>query len=617
MARIFLLHLTALVLSFGAAWSADDASAPAAAAAATPAAEASATPAAADASASAPAAAAATTPAVTLDTLSAELKTDEGNITTALNSVNETALNTGDNCWVLVSSALVLLMTLPGLALFYGGMVRKKNVLGTMMQSLTIACIVSVLWAICAYSFAFGPGATVAGVDLNGKPVMDLTDPTKPVPLMVPATDGDGYPVLDKDGNQTKMPVQVSAQSAMFWGGNAYILSDKTFTDSAHHPMRVGKDKDGNWLKPADPRTDPKDNTTLLGGVATFPLVPAPNGAYCTSINHGSYSLFQLMFAIITPALICGGYGERMKFSSMCLFSGLWLILVYCPLAHMVWGQNGLFNWGAWDSNAGRTNDWAAFDFAGGTVVHISSGIAALMCALFLGKRKGLGTPMPPHNLTLTYIGACLLWVGWFGFNAGSALQANGLAVLAFANTHMATAAAALSWPLAEWILKGKPTVLGACSGAVAGLVAITPASGFVTPIGGLILGAIAGVLCMCTASYMKAFFGYDDTLDAFGVHAIGGMWGAIATGIFFNVDSNPNLLALNPNLYSEIVSGQHHMILGQAKAVCVAIVLSAIGSSLILVVLKYTIGIRVSEADEEAGLDLSQHGEEGYHNLA
>jgi Amt family ammonium transporter len=266
----------------------------------------------------------------------------------------------------------------------------------------------------------------------------------------------------------------------------------------------------------------------------------------------------------------------------------------------------------------GRTNDWAAFDFAGGTVVHISSGVAALMCAFFLGKRKDYGkVPMPPHNLTLTYIGAALLWVGWFGFNAGSALQANGLAVLAFANTHFATAAAALGWVFAEWILKGKPTVLGGCSGAVAGLVAITPASGFVTPMGGVILGAIAGVLCMCTSSYMKAALGYDDSLDAFGVHAIGGMWGAIATGIFFNPDSNPNLAALNAGLYGEIVTGHHNVILGQVKAVLVAIVLSAVGSSVILAVLKFTIGIRVKPEDEEAGLDLSQHGEEGYHALA
>jgi Amt family ammonium transporter len=325
--------------------------------------------------------------------------------------------------------------------------------------------------------------------------------------------------------------------------------------------------------------------------------------------------LFQLMFAIITPALICGGYAERMKFSSMCVFSSLWLLFVYCPLAHMMWGENGYFNW----STPAFVKS-SAFDFAGGTVVHISSGIAALMCALFLGKRKGYdqGREIKPHNLAMSFTGAALLWVGWFGFNAGSALQANGLAVMAFANTHFATAAAALSWPAAEWFMKGKPTMLGSISGAVAGLVAVTPASGFVTPMGAITLGLVVGVLCMVTSSYMKKALGfYDDSLDAFGVHAIGGMWGAISTGIFINADTNPNIAAAAPDLYNAIVAGQVSLVWGQAKAVLNAVALSAIGSSIILAIVKGTMGLRPTLEQEEEGLDITQHGEEAYAHSA
>jgi Amt family ammonium transporter len=534
--------------------------------AATPAAAAPATPPAAAAPAAAPA------PVDKPKTIEERLTALEAATKGATDSVNEAAFNAGDNAWVLVSSALVLLMTLPGLALFYGGMVRKKNVLATLMQSLTIACLVSLLWALIGYSIAFGPGASVA---------RELKDE---------------HGQLLKDDKGVVRTEPVPLPSASYWGGFSYRLLDHVVTDSARDAIVLETAKDGSvQIK------------TPAGA-----LVPGPYAGYCPSINHGSYMLFQLMFAIITPALICGGYAERMKFSSMCLFSALWLLLVYCPLAHMVWGENGYFNWAF-----PKAVKSPAFDFAGGTVVHISSGVAALMSALFLGRRKGYPeSPMPPHNLTLSFIGAMLLWVGWFGFNAGSALQANGLAVIAFANTHFATAAAALAWPLAEWLLRGKPTVLGAISGAVAGLVAVTPASGFVTPMGAIVLGLVAGVLCFITSSYLKRALGYDDALDAFGVHAIGGMWGAIATGIFFNVDTNPGIAASNPELYLDIVTGKIGavaLVIGQAKAVATAVVLSAVGSALILALVKATIGLRVTRVEEMEGLDLSLHGEEGY----
>jgi Amt family ammonium transporter len=322
--------------------------------------------------------------------------------------------------------------------------------------------------------------------------------------------------------------------------------------------------------------------------------------------------LFQLMFAIITPALICGAFAERMKFSAMLLFITGWFLVVYLPMAHMVWGENGYFNWGF------NNNLHGAFDFAGGTVVHISSGIAALMACVIMGKRKNyLKEIMPPHNLTYSFIGACMLWVGWFGFNAGSALSASGLATLAFANTHFATAAAAIGWPLAEWLIRGKPTVLGAISGAVAGLVAITPAAGFVTPGSALAIGLIAGFLCFTSTSYLKQAFGYDDSLDAFGVHGVGGTWGAIATGLFFNVEANPGVRALNPSLYTAILNHEHPVIFNQIKAVLVTVLLSAIASAILLLAIKAIIGLRVKDEDEITGLDLTQHGEEGYHGLA
>jgi Amt family ammonium transporter len=545
----------------------------------------------------------------TLKTMGDRMTAVETLATAANSSATELTFNTGDNCWVLVSSALVLLMTLPGLALFYGGMVRTKNVLATLMQQITITSLVSILWALVGYSIAFGPGPSETHVKLDdsGSPVKDPATglpATETLPLFPYANYWGGmcYAMLDHvttESTRTKPGVSVDPKT-----GKLMLKTPAAFLPTTNVARPMGPDTWG-WLP--DPIASPAPTAAAPGATA---LVPGPNGAYCTSISHGSYMLFQLMFAIITPALICGGYAERMKFSSMCVFSSLWLVFVYCPLAHMMWGENGYFNWAF--PTAVQSS---AFDFAGGTVVHISSGVAALMCALFLGKRKGYEqVAMKPHNLAMSFTGAALLWVGWFGFNAGSALQANGLAVIAFANTHFATAAAAIGWPLAEWFMRGKPTMLGAISGAVAGLVAVTPASGFVTPMGAICLGFIAGVLCMVTSSYMKKALGfYDDALDAFGVHACGGMWGAISTGIFFSVDTNPGIASLNPDLYNAIVSGNVALVWGQAKAVLNAVALSAIGSSIILAIIKGTMGLRPTLEQEEEGLDLSQHGEEAY----
>ena len=510
MARNLLSLLAAVVLTCGSGlFAADDAAVAAPVVAATAEAVAAAvTP---------PAAAEAPAP-----TPEERLNIIEANAKLAADSTNQVAFNAGDNAWMLTSSLLVLLMTLPGLALFYGGLVRRKNVLGTMMQSISIAGIVTVIWTVCGYAIAFGDGG---------------------------------------------------ASKSGIWGGLSHYL----FLDGVVWDSKTG-------------------------------AIPGPNGDYAMSIPHGTFCMFQLMFAIITPALICGAYAERMKFSAMALFSSLWLFVVYLPLAHMVWGKNGLLNWGFNENMSG------AFDFAGGTVVHISSGVAALMCAIFLGKRRGYGKEaMPPHNLTFAFVGACLLWVGWFGFNAGSALGASGLATLAFANTQIATATAALAWPLAEWIIRGKPTVLGAISGAVAGLVAITPACGFVTPGSAMAIGGIAGALCFAATSYLKQILKYDDSLDAFGIHGIGGIFGAIATGIFFSPDVNPNLPALNKDLYMNIMAGDHPIIWNQIKAVLVTVVLSAVVATVAILVAKVTVGLRPSGEDESEGLDLSQHGEEAY----
>ncbi len=419
------------------------------------------------------------------------------------------AQSSGDNAWMLTSSALVLMMTGPGLALFYGGLVRKRNVLGTMMQSFALMAIVTVLWAILGYSLCFASG----------------TD---------------------------------------FIGGLGHIF---------------------------------------LRGVGA-----APDPDYAATIPQQSFMVFQLMFAIITPALITGAFAERMKFSAMVLFMMLWSIIVYDPMAHMVWGKGGLLN----ASLGGR---FPTLDFAGGTVVHITSGVSALVCALYLGKRLGYPKePMPPHSVVLSFIGACLLWVGWFGFNAGSALAAGSLATSAFVATHFAAAAAVVGWGLAEWVRNGKPSALGAISGAVAGLVAITPASGFVGPMPALVIGFIAGVLCYLMVTKVKAVFGYDDSLDAFGVHGAGGTIGALLTGVFAVSAVNPVFKdsAGNPTAVG-LIEGNAHQVLNQLVGVVIAWILAIVGTLVILKVIDLVIGLRVAPEHEVQGLDLSQHGEEGY----
>jgi Amt family ammonium transporter len=420
------------------------------------------------------------------------------------------AQSAGDNAWMLTSAALVLLMTGPGLALFYGGLVRRKNILGTMMQSFAMMCLVTVIWAIVGYSLAFGPG-------------------------------------------------------------NAFV--------GGFHNL-------------------------FLRGVGL-----APNLNYAPTIPEQTIMVYQLMFAIITPALISGAFAERMKFSAMAVFLSLWSLFVYCPMAHMVWGVGGLLN----SSNVNAR--FPSFDFAGGTVVHITSGVSALVCCLYLGKRIGYPqTKMQPHSMVLSFIGACLLWVGWFGFNAGSALAASPLATSAFVNTHFATAAAAIGWSIAEWIHNGKPTALGAISGAVAGLVAITPASGFVQPMSALIIGLIAGVVCFSMVFIVKGLFGYDDSLDAFGVHGAGGTVGALLTGVFAASVINPVFkdAAGNP-LPSGGIDGHWGQLLNQAAGVAIAWSISIVGTLVLLFVVDKVMGLRVSAEDEAAGLDISQHNEEGY----
>jgi Amt family ammonium transporter len=334
-----------------------------------------------------------------------------------------------------------------------------------------------------------------------------------------------------------------------------------------------------------------------------------PNTDYAATIPHTTWMVYQLMFAIITPGLICGAYAERMKFSAMVLFSTLWLLVVYCPLAHMVWGKGGLFNWSLAPSGYGIP----ALDFAGGTVVHISSGVSALVCAIVMGKRHGYGkVPMPPHSVVLSVIGAALLWVGWFGFNGGSALAANGLASAALVNTHFAAAAAAIGWLVIEWFKTGKPTVLGAISGAVAGLVVITPASGFVTPMSSLVMGFIGGVACFFGATSLKHVLGYDDSLDAFGVHGLGGTIGALLTGVFASAGINTLIKTPTTN-YEGLIYGNGHQVVNQLLATGVTWVIAIVGSFVLLKIVEAVVGLRVSESDEYDGLDLTQHGESGY----
>ena len=420
------------------------------------------------------------------------------------------AKSSADNAWMLMCSALVLLMTGPGLALFYGGLVRKKNVLATMMQSFAMMALVTVLWAIIGYSLCFGSGTS-------------------------------------------------------FIGGVEHAF---------------------------------------LHGVGA-----APDADYAATIPQQTFMIYQLMFAIITPALICGAFAERMKFSAMLLFMTLWSLVVYAPMAHMVWGKGGLLN----ASLGGR---FPTLDFAGGTVVHITSGVSALICALFLGRRAGLPKePMPPHSVVLSFIGACLLWVGWFGFNAGSALSSGSLATSAFVATHFAAATAAIGWAGAEWIRNGKPSVLGAISGSVAGLVAITPAAGFVAPMPALLIGLIAGVFCYAMVAVVKARLGYDDSLDAFGVHGAGGTIGALLTGVFATSLINPIFKdAQGHPLPVGMLDGNFRQMGNQLVGVLIAITLAAVGTYIILQVVDFALGVRVSTEDEVQGLDLTQHGEEGYY---
>ncbi|MBZ5631049.1 MAG: ammonium transporter [Acidobacteriia bacterium] len=420
------------------------------------------------------------------------------------------AKGSADNAWMLMCAALVLLMTGPGLALFYGGLVRKKNVLSTMMQSFAMMAIVTALWAMVGYSLAFAPG--------NG-----------------------------------------------FIGGLQHAF---------------------------------------LRGVGA-----QPDPDYAATIPQQTFMIYQLMFAIITPALISGAFAERMKFSAMALFMALWSLMVYAPMAHMVWGKGGILN----ASLGGR---FPTLDFAGGTVVHITSGVSALVCAQYLGRRLGYPKEMmPPHSVVLSFIGACLLWVGWFGFNAGSALSSGSLATSAFVATHFAAAAAAIGWAASEWIRNGKPTVLGSISGAVAGLVAITPASGFVGPMPALLIGLVAGGFCYFMVASVKALFGYDDSLDAFGVHGAGGTIGALLTGVFASKIINPIFHDAQGNALSlGIMDGNFHQLLNQLVGVVIAWVLAIVGTLLILKFVDTVIGLRVPAEHEVQGLDFTQHGEEGYY---
>jgi Amt family ammonium transporter len=419
------------------------------------------------------------------------------------------AKSSADNAWMLASSALVLMMTGPGLALFYGGLVRRKNVLSTMMHSFSMMAIITVLWGLFSFSLCFASGNSFIG----------------------------GFSHL------------------FLWGVGAQ-----------------------------------------------------PEAAYSATIPLQTFMIYQLMFAIITPALISGAFAERMKFSAMAVFMVLWSLVVYAPMAHMVWGKGGLLN-----SNLGGR--FPTLDFAGGTVVHITSGVSALVCALYLGRRIGYPKePMPPHSVVISFIGACLLWVGWFGFNAGSALSAGSLATSAFVATHFAAAAAAIGWAGAEWLRNGKPSALGAISGCVAGLVAITPASGFVGPMPALLIGLVAGVVCFAMVTRVKARFGYDDSLDAFGVHGVGGTVGALLTGVFASKLINPVFKdERGAVLGSGMIDGNFLQIFNQLVGVVVAVVLAVIGTLAILKLVDLFIGLRVPEEQEIEGLDITQHGEEGY----
>ena len=428
-------------------------------------------------------------------------------IPAAVASAAVSEIDSGDTAWMLVSSALVLMMTAPGLALFYGGLVRKKNILSVMMQCIILMGLMSTLWVFVGYSLAFD--TSIAGGFVGG----------------------------------FKM--------------------------------------------------------TMLNGVHV-------SGRGLTSIHKltipdSLFMVYQMMFFIITPGLICGAFAERMKFSAMVLFCALWGLLVYCPVAHWVWAADGMFN------HANQAAKFAALDFAGGTVVHLISGVSALLCALMLGKRLGFRQePMPPHNLTYTFIGATMLWVGWFGFNAGSALAASATAVSAFVATHMAAATGTLTWAGIEWLKRGKPSILGACSGCVAGLVCVTPAAGYVTPTSGMILGIAAGIVCYFACTTLKSQLGYDDSLDAFGIHGVGGLAGALLTGVFSSVE-------IAGEGKGGLIEGHAWQLINQVVPAGAAIALAVVGTFIILKVVDAVVGLRASQEDEIQGLDLSQHGEEGY----
>ena len=421
-------------------------------------------------------------------------------------------INTGDNAWLMVSAAMVLMMTAPGLILFYGGLVRSKNVLSTMAHSLILMAVVSVLWMVYGYSMAFGAGNAFCG-----------------------------------------------------------------------NPMQY----------------------FMLRGVGA-----APNPDYAPSVPQESFMLFQMMFAIITPALISGAIAERMKFSAYLLFTVLWVTFIYFPLCHMVWGTGGFFNWAL----GGK---FPLLDFAGGTVVHVSSGVSALVCAMVLGKRTGFPRePMLPHNVVLSLIGAGLLWFGWFGFNAGSAVNAGALATSAFAATHFSAAAAALGWVTAEWLSKGKPSVLGVASGMVAGLATITPASGFVSIPAAFCIGLTGGVVCYIAVTRLKSRFAYDDSLDVFGVHGVGSTVGLLMVGVFADGSVN-TAIATSFQSGGKIVSlsGSAAQLANQFRGVIFTVVLAAVGTFVILKLVDGLIGLRVSTEDEDAGLDLTQHGESAYND--
>jgi len=442
------------------------------------------------------------------------------------------AATAGHNAWMLTSSALVLFMTAPGLAMFYGGLVRKKNVLGVMMQCLFLMGLLTVIWGVYGYSLAFG----------GSPPAADASEADKAANTYSPYIGNTDY--LFMKGVQRKFDEETKA-----------------------------------------PKTE------MEGAIPRL-----------------THMLFQGMFFIITPALICGAFAERMKFSTMVVFTILWGTIVYIPLCHWVW-DGGLLAYNSPYAIAG-----GALDFAGGTVVHISSGVSALVCALMLGKRIGFGKEnMAPHNMTYTVLGAAMLWFGWFGFNAGSELASDGLASSAFCVTHFAAAAATLSWAGMEWIFRGKPSVLGAASGAVAGLVCITPASGYVQPMPAILMGVAVGIVCFLACTKLKNAFGYDDSLDAFGVHGIGGTLGAILTGVFATRDVADPVLVSGGGKPVGLVDGNSSLLIGQLAAVAVTWVLAIVATFIILKVLDVVMGLRVKEEDEIQGLDVSQHGEEGY----